>query len=195
MPLNSQLYSLLLNLPQLFTFPVTCYKCTLERRWGSMLSFLGVFSWSFSKNQIAKDGHKFNRKQQIGNPSAKCLGKTFKNLENILSSPLGFLQRENTSIKLSRASNLLVVAAAAVHSVPPGLAGGSVYPMPLLQQDLAVGKCRRLCCVNLNIQDMKLYLLDVKGRICFANLQQWTLHLELGTEMKFRDLCSLLVQP
>lgn len=135
-----------------------------------MLSFLGVFSWSFSKNQIAKDGHKFNRKQQIGNPSAKCLGKTLKNLENILSSPSGFHLRENASVKLSGALNLLVVAAAGVRSVPPGPVGGSVYQMPPLQQDLAVGQRGRLCCFNLNIQDKKLYLLDVKGRICFANL-------------------------
>jgi len=106
----------------------------------------------------------------IGPPSAKCLGKIFKNLENILSPPLGFHLRGNASVKLSKALNLLVVAAAAVPSVPPGPVGGSVYPMASLQQDLAVGQWGRLCCFNLNIQDMKLYLLDVKGRICFANL-------------------------
>lgn len=94
-----------------------------------------MFSWSFSKNQIAKDGHKL-----IGPPSAKCLGKIFKNLENILSPPLGFHLRGNASVKLSRALNLLVVAAAAVPSVPPGPVGGSVYQMASLQQDLAVGQ-------------------------------------------------------
>ena len=35
----------------------------------------------------------------IGPPSAKCLGKIFKNLENILSPPLGFHLRGNASVK------------------------------------------------------------------------------------------------
>ena len=75
-------------------------------------------------------------------------------------------------VNLSRSLNSLVVAAAAVPSIPPGSVGGSGYQAPSLQQDLAVGQRGRfsLCCFSSNIQDPNSYLLNVKGRICYANI-------------------------
>lgn len=135
MPLNSQLYSYFSIFPSSsrFLLPVTS---VLLRGDGAAHSVFWVcFHGVSARTKLPKMVISL-----IGPPSAKCLGKIFKNLENILSPPLGFHLRGNASVKLSRALNLLVVAAAAVPSVPPGPVGGSVYQMASLQQDLAVGQ-------------------------------------------------------
>lgn len=74
------LYFLLFSIPELFTFSVTHYKQVLERLRESMLSFLGVFSWIFSKNQIAEDSSMF-----VEYPPADFLEETFKTLKRFFS--------------------------------------------------------------------------------------------------------------
>lgn len=82
----------------------------------------------------------------VEHPSTNYLGEMFKNLEKIISSPVGFYLREDVPQFLTEVPflNLLGVAAAVEHLIPPGSVGGYGQQVPFLQEEDSAVRQRRL---------------------------------------------------